>query len=177
MACLGMLAHPVAAQDNHIGVFLFDGNPYDRIFIRNIGDCDTITGTLTLDFTTSAGQVVIDTQYGGVGTQDPMPVEVENGPLSIAPVSDGDRVLQIGIDGLLAGQSGTITLDFDNEAAGWRAARVSIIGDHVAGAAARFDIAGTSARAVFDRTGAARIDLPDDACALPQQPFATVPMG
>ena len=62
-----------------------DGDPHDRFWIRNTDSCGSVNGILDIDFTPSKGGVLLDTEYGGLGTKDPMPVEVELGPIRLAP--------------------------------------------------------------------------------------------
>lgn len=156
-----------------------DGDPFDRIFIRNSGECTLVQGVLGLDFTTSQGGVLIDTEYGGLGTKDPMPVAVEHGPLRVRTVLDGDRQIVIEIDGLLPDQSGVVTLDVDNEATGWFSGRVSILGEHLDGATARFVTQGQDATGTFGETGEVVIALPNAACAQKDEdvPLTVVPIS
>ena len=165
------------AQDAELTVLIRDGDPHDRIYIRNTGRCQLASGVLGLDFTTSAGGILIDTAYGGAGTKDPMPVEVESGPVSVHPVLDGDRQIVIDIENLAPGHSGVVTLDVDNEASGWFASRVSILNDHLEGTGARFASMSQDAQGVFDASGAVVIGLPQDMCAQPEDVPSTVPVG
>ena len=170
-----------SAETPQLSVMMWDGDPHDRIFIRNTDDCALVRGVLVLDFTTSRGRVLIDTQYGGLGTKDPMPVAVEHGPLTVLPVADGDRRIFIEIHGLLPAQSGTVTLDVDNEATGWFAGRVSILGEHLEGATARFRAQsaglGDDAFGTFTSAGAVAIALPNNACTPEDVPLTIVPIS
>lgn len=169
------------AQTAELSVTLRDGDPHDRIYIHNTGECALVRGVLGIDFAPSQGRVLIDTQYGGLGTKDPMPVNVEHGPLHVQPVLDGDRQITIQIDGLQPAQSGTVTLDVDNEATGWFAGRVIILGDHVEGATARFAGGGQDVLGTFTNDGAVVLTLANGACAqrdVPTDlPVTTVPIS
>ncbi|WP_375282075.1 hypothetical protein [Pseudooctadecabacter sp.] len=176
VVALMVLPATTMAQTAEVSVMIRDGDPHDRIYIRNTGRCPLGYGVLGLDFTTSAGHILIDTAYGGAGTKDPMPVEVESGPLSVHPVLDGDRQIVMDIEGLAQGQSGVVTLDVDNEASGWFASRVSILNDHLEGTEARFASMSQDARGVFDATGTVIIGLPQDMCAPLEDAPSTVPM-
>lgn len=138
--CLAMTTSPAAAlsQNANVSVMIRDGDPRHRNYIRNTGRCALAYDVLGLDFATSAGHILIDTAYGGAGTKDPMPVEVESGPLSVHPVLDGERKIVVDIEGLAPGQSDVVALNVDNEASGWFASRVRILNDHFEGTGARF---------------------------------------
>jgi len=172
-----MLPAVVAAGGAELSISIRDGDPHDRIFVSNTGACTLARGVLGIDFTMSSGGVLIDTQYGGAGTKDPMPVEVEYGPLHVHAVADGDRQIVIEVDVLLPGQSGTVTLDVDNEASPWFAQRVSILADHLEGSTARFAAAGHDATAVFDASGSVVVPLPDDTCMIVEPPVTSVPIS
>lgn len=167
------------AERAELSVSISDGDPFDRIFIQNSGECTLVQGALELDFTTSQGRVLIDTEYGGPGTKDPMPVAVEHGPLQVRNVVDGDRQIVIEINGLLPFQSGIVTLDVDNEATGWFAGRVSILGQHLSGTTARFTAQGQDASGIFGDTGEVVITLPAVACSRENEdlPELTVPIS
>lgn len=161
IAVLILLASPSVAESPILRVSITDGDPYDRIRLINLGDCASLTGLVTIDFANSVGKIVIDTQYGGVGTKDPMPVAVEAGPIAVKPVFDGDTQIGIFIDGMVSNGQGAVTLDVDNDASGWFARRVSILSDDLAGTVVRFGADQT----VFGATSTVDLVLDGDACA------------
>ena len=163
-----------AAADITLGIF--DGNPHDRIVLTNTG-CGVLAGTLVIDLTTSAAGLLIDTEYGGAGTKDPMPVEVERGALRLDPVRDGDRSLTIHVDALHPSETASVTLDLDDERGWWPGPRVEVWGEEIAGTIARFDQGGAQAGAVFDATGQAWLTpaVPPGCSAPAPGPYDTVP--
>lgn len=68
---------PVKSDDTILSLQISteDGNPWDKITIQNTG-CTPLSGVMVFDFTHSAGGIILDTERGGPGTQDPMPVQV-----------------------------------------------------------------------------------------------------
>lgn len=171
-----LVSAPIAMAGG-LEVSLTDGDPYDRIYISNTGACDIVAGALTLDFAGSDGKIVIDTAYGGVGTKDPMPVEVETGNIAVAPVADGDTEISVLIHSLGPGGTAIVTLDFDNNASFWFMRRVAILADDVVGTVARFEAPGVSHAANFANGGSVQLDLPEAACSAPENEPTTAPIS
>lgn len=176
---VSMACGDAGAASADLALHIWDGNPHDRIRVENTAACGVVTGFLHIDFTPSKARLLIDTAYGGAGTRDPMPVEVEQGAVRIAPVSDGDRAITLRLEALAAGEQAVVTLDLDDEGSFFRAPRVSVTGRDIAGTRALFDLSGVGvAQAVFDDAGRARLALDVD-CSTPEDegPFLAVPMG
>ncbi|MEM7296478.1 MAG: hypothetical protein AAF330_07645 [Pseudomonadota bacterium] len=136
-----------------------DGNPHDRFFIRHSG-CAVLVGELEIDLHSSRGEVLIDTVRGGPGTKDPMPVDVERGPVLVDPVEDGAKILRVSILGLEPGKLAAITLDLDAETHWWPAPRVAVEGDEIAQSEARLALLAQGYAGVFDTTGGVRFSVP-----------------
>lgn len=170
-----MMAGQAAAGGLEIS--MADGNPHDRIWLRNQGACEIIAGALMLDFQNSAGRIVIDTAYGGIGTKDPMPVEVERGNITVAPVADGDAQITILIGSITPGGQAVVTLDFDNDQSGWFSNRVSILGKDVIGTLARFETPSETTNGVFESGPVVTLDLPEDACTAPKDDPVSTPIS
>lgn len=170
------------AASADLEITIRDGDPWDRITIRNLAACGAVEGRLRIDLTSSEGDLLIDTVRGGPGTKDPMPVEVLNGPARVAPVEDGAQEIEIWLAGLGAGQSATIGLDFDDQASWWPGPRVVVFGEEIAGSAAQWQILGGGARAVFGTSGRARLAAPVEADCTHEAPAEgaepeTAPVG
>lgn len=176
---LGLLAVLSAPAQADVELTIRDGNPFDRIWIKNAADCGALTAILHIDLGPSAGRLLLDTVRGGPGTKDPMPVEVERGPLRIDPVQDGATDLTVQIGALRAGDTASLTMDFDDQAGWWPGPRVEVFGDEIAGTVATLRVKGDSARAVFDTQGTAVLQDPSapdcNAPPQPDAPFDTVP--
>lgn len=162
-----------------LAVSIFDGDPYDRVRIEQRGDCRGVTGRLTVDFSTSKGDVVLDTLRGGPGTKDPMEIRVEAGPLQVEPVADGAQVLRISMFELPPGVVASVTMDFDDQKGWWPGPRIVADGEDLEGTRLRFETKGFGAETTLPARGEALIDLPEDACnsAPESAPFSSVPMG
>ena len=164
------------AEAGGLSVSMADGDPHDRIRLRNTGDCAVVAGALQLDFRGSKGAIVLDTAYGGIGTKDPMPVDVEVGNITVPPVADGDREMTILIGSIAPGAKAVVTLDFDNDASGWFARRVSILGNDVVGTVARYAVPGGEVSGVFE--GAAlELALPEGACGAEEDAPVVMPVS
>lgn len=177
MRWAGLLALLATSAQADIVLRMEDGNPHDRLWIRNTDQCGAITGVLQIDFEPSAGRVLLDTEYGGLGTKDPMPVEVELGNIRLAPVTDGDRHLTVFLEGLGAGDTAVVTMDFDNEASFWSSPRVEVFGGHIEGTIARFTDTDVTPQAIFDNRAIARISLAEQPCPKEEPPALTVPLS
>lgn len=153
LAALLLPPGPAAAD---LSITFRDGNPRDRFTVRNTG-CAVVTGQLVIDLAPSAGGVIVDAVRGGPGTKDPMPVEVEAGRLTVAPVADGARRLSMHLGGLAAGERAVVTLDLDDTRGWWPGPRVEVFEQEMAGATATLAAPHGTARATFDATGSARI--------------------
>jgi len=154
-----------------------DGDPHDRIWLRNLGSCEIVAGALVLDFRNSKGKIVIDTAYGGIGTKDPMPVEVETGNITVRPVADGDREIVVLIGSIAPNGTAVVTLDFDNDASGWFTQRVSILDADVAGTFARFETPNELTSGVFETQAKLDLPIPEDACKKERNAPSTVPVS
>lgn len=152
------------ADTPKLGIVIADGDPHDRIHLLNQSDCNIVSGTITIDFTASDGKIIIDTQYGGIGTKDPMPVEIEKGMIAVEPVSDGARAITIHAIGLPPNDSAIVTLDVDNNQSGWFSRRVSILAQDLNGTVARYSRTRFETETKFNKTGTATLDLPAEAC-------------
>jgi len=172
---LALIGGPCAAGGLQIS--MADGDPHDRIWLKNVGKCEIVAGALTLDFRASAGDIVIDTAYGGIGTKDPMPVEVERGNITVQPVADGDPEIVILIGGIAPDGTAVVTLDFDNNLSGWFSRRVSILGDDVVGTLARFETPEAETSGVFEAGARLELGLPEDACSKGVDEPVTVPLS
>jgi hypothetical protein len=164
--CLSTLSltTPVWAQDPRLSMAITDGNPHDRIYLLNKGRCDIVSGTLTIDFKGSDGNILIDTQYGGKGTKDPMPVEIEKGLIAVDPVPDGAQKITIHLIALPPNGRAIVTLDVDNDQSGWFSRRVSILSEDLNGTTARYTRSKHISKATFGKTGTANLALPKSAC-------------
>jgi len=76
------------------------GRRFWRLAARPHADCPLVAAALQVDFSSSKGRLVIDTEYGGAGTKDPMPVQVLEGLALVDPVADGARRLTVRIGAL-----------------------------------------------------------------------------
>jgi hypothetical protein len=151
---------PVVAQGQtaRLEVLVEDAAVLDVIVLRNIEACGPVSGLLRVDFGPSSGRVLIDTEYGGGGTQDPWTPVVRAGPARLMPVADGARALDLLVAGLAPGEEVIVTLDIDSEGEAARAGRIVATGAEIAGARGVFtpDTVGAGALAgTFDATGTA----------------------
>lgn len=144
-----------------------DGNPWDRLKIHNL-TCAPLWGELNVDMVPSIGKVHLDTEYGGPGTKDPMPVEIEHGPLILHPVTDGDQHLTVNIGGLNPNGWATVRFDLDNTSSWLAAPRVEVHGEHIQGAIASLKLKGRTTSAVFNENGQARLNIDVD-CTQPNK--------
>jgi hypothetical protein len=159
----GLWPAALPAETALLEVIVEDAAMLDVVVFRNVEACGPISGMLRVDFGPSAGQVVIDTEYGGGGTQDPWTPVVRSGPARLMPVADGARALDILVAGLEPGAEVIVTLDMDSEAEPTRAGRIVATGAEIAGSLAAFtpDAApGEVLTAAFDATGLAVLSGP-----------------
>lgn len=141
-----------AAGAEGLDIKFRDGAPGDMFHVINMG-CPVIQSALTFDLTTSAGGVVIDTAYGGIGTQDPRNVEIIAGSAALVPVNDGDQTLTLLLDLLPTGAGVVVSFDVDDTISDNRGNRVSVAGSEIAGATVTLAAPEASATATFDANG------------------------
>ena len=132
---LAIMLSPLSAlaETAQLDVFVQEAEPLDFVLIRNVEGCGPVTGALIVDFRGSIGQVVIDTAFGGLGTQQFAPVEVMIGPVRPLPVADGAQELVILIAGLEPGDQGVVTMDLDSEGEAERLGRIEATAAEMAG--------------------------------------------
>lgn len=125
-----LLGTPLPADG--IDVSFQDGNPFDQFIVYNKG-CPIGAAVITLDFTSSAGRIVIDTAYGGDGARDPMDVTLAEGDGALRAVADGDRMLRIDLNTLPHLGAVRVTMDVDDSISLFEDARVFADGSEIAG--------------------------------------------
>ncbi|SEV98829.1 hypothetical protein SAMN04488515_0534 [Cognatiyoonia koreensis] len=159
------MATPCAADG--LLVQFQDGNPLDRFIAYNRG-CPLSDVTLTLDFNTSEGGVVIDTEYGGIGTRDPAPVTLTEGAGVLRDVQDGDRRLIVDVARLPTLAAITVTLDVDDTSDAFEDARVFADGRDVAGTTVTIQSGNQTSTTILNDLGRGELEIPPNAnaCAL-----------
>jgi len=158
LPCL-ILASPLQAA---ITVRFQDGNPKDLFTIVNTG-CELVDAVLVIDLRNSRNGAVIDTEYGGVGTKDPLDVLVEAGDISLPDIEDGTQVLHVFIGVLPDGGEAVISLDLDDTNPQSRATRVEVGGSDIAGAEVSISLEGVTTSGVMDETATANVTTPPTA--------------
>ncbi len=162
IACASICLFMATQTEAMIEVNFRDGNPWDVFTITNAG-CAIIQADLTIDLSTSVAGVLIDTEYGGPGTQDPMPAELSEGHAVLAPVTDGDQRLVVTIGKLDTENLIQLRLDVDDTQGSRYAPKIEVYGDEITGATVTLRYAGDQTFGTFDAEGNARIPLPKDA--------------
>jgi hypothetical protein len=161
-----VLLLPVSALADtaQLDVFVQEAEPLDFVLIRNVEGCGPVTGALIVDFRGSVGQVVIDTAFGGLGTQQFAPVEVLIGPVRPLPVADGAQELVILIAGLAPGDQALVTMDLDSEGEVARLGRIEATAAEMAGSQAVFtaESDGAQVAASLGTEAAASLTVPVD---------------
>jgi hypothetical protein len=170
LLCLAGLvgsAVPALADTAQLDVFVQEAEPLDFVLIRNAEVCGPVSGALTIDFRGSVGQVVIDTAFGGLGTQQFAPVETMIGPVRPAPVPDGAQEMVIFIAGLGPGDQALVTMDLDSEAETERLGRIEATVAEMAGSRAVFMGEGEETPVVgdFGTDAAVRLTVPANCIA------------
>ncbi len=152
----GLSAHSASAD---ITVTFGDGNPWDSFTITT--DTCAISGaTMTIDLTTSVAGVLIDTEYGGRGTQDPMPAELHEGLATLLPVTDGDQQLILLIATLDRDNPIVLKMDVDDTERGRFGPEIHVAQNEVAGATAVLQVADDQTVGTFANDGVAKVPLP-----------------
>jgi hypothetical protein len=165
---IAWLACPAGAETAELDVFVQEAEPLDWLLIRNVEGCGAVSGELVVDFGGSVGQVVIDTAFGGLGTQQFAPVSVMIGPVRPMPVADGAQQVAILIAGLMPGDQALVTMDLDSEAEAERIGRIEATAAEMEGSRAVFtpDSGGEAVIADLGTDAAARLTVPAD-CTVP----------
>ena len=165
---IACLACPAGAETAALDVFVQEAEPLDWLLIRNVEGCGPVSGELLIDFSESVGQVVIDTAFGGLGTQQFAPVSVMMGPVRPMPVADGAQQVAILIAGLMPGDQALVTMDLDSEAEAERIGRIEATAAEMEGSRAVFtpDSGEEAVIADLGTDAAARLTVPAD-CTVP----------
>jgi len=154
-----LLATPLQAD---ITVRFQDGNPKDLFTIVNTG-CELAGAVMVIDLRGSRSGAVIDTEYGGVGTKDPLDVNVEAGDIRLPEIADGEQVLHIFIDLLPDGGEAVVSLDLDDTIDVRAEPRVEVWGSDIAGAEVSISLEGVTTSATMDETARAKVPTPPTA--------------
>ena len=160
LAMLCFAATSVAADG--LEIRFADGNPHDRFWIKNVG-CPLEDATLLIDMRSAIAGVLMDTVRGGIGTKDPMPVEIEEGEATLLPIRDGSQLMILQLPYLKTGGQVTVTLDVDDAASAGFDDRVEVDGSELHGARVTVLAAGGRTTATFDARGLALPQTPPPA--------------
>lgn len=163
----GVASPSVRAETAQLDIFVQEADPLDFVLIRNAEGCGPVSGELVVDFRGSVGQVVIDTAFGGLGTQQYAAVEVLVGPVRPRPVSDGAQTLSILIAGLEPGDQALVTMDLDTEGEIDRLGRIQATPQEMAGSRAVFtsDLGGEPVAGSFGTDAATSLTVTADCAA------------
>ncbi len=143
-------------------VSIRDLSPYDIITLQNTG-CALTGAVINIDLQSSAGQIVIDTEYGGIGSQNPKPVEVQRGDISVSDIQDGAQAVEITINHLGKDESAIVTFDMDDSVQPLNAGRVTASSAELAGTTIRIMRGAAMAEATLDYNATATIPF-EEAC-------------
>jgi len=123
---------------------------------------DQITAAeLVIDLRSSFAGVVIDTAYGGAGSQAPLPAELAAGKAILSPVSDGDQQLIVAIGRLDVDTPIRLQMDVDDTAAFSQNSRIAVASGELAGATVTLRHDGAETHGTFDRNGFAFLPAPE----------------
>jgi len=164
VAAFLLLASPADAQD--LDVQFQDGNPFDRFIVFNRG-CPLANATITLDFTTSKGGILIDTAYGGLGARDPMDVTLTEGNATLREVKDGDQIIRLDVATLPTVSAITVTMDVDDSVGLFEDARVYADGAEVDGTTVSITLNADIVTTTLDNTGQGKLIIPPSMATCP----------
>ena len=163
-AALCLLASPAFGQD--IDVQFQDGNPFDRFIAFNRG-CPIAAATLTVDFTTSRGGIVIDTVRGGPGTRDPMDARLTEGNATLVAVTDGDQGFVVDVIRFPTISAITVVMDVDDTTSLFEDGQVFADGQELSGTTVALTLNDETVSTQLDTTGRGRLTIPPSAGACP----------
>jgi hypothetical protein len=137
-------------------VWFFDGNPKDRLIIRNAG-CPIWDATIVLDMRPTQNGILFDTVRGGPGIRDPLDITVDQGDATLGPVADGDQVLHIFVNHLRDADQITIAMDVDDSGIG---DQVVVTGSEMQGAIVSITIEGETTQTTLDHASRGLLQIP-----------------
>jgi len=114
LAVASLVASPSLAD---VKVAFIEGAPKDKFFVTNGGVCDLLAAKVTIDLSGSASGLVFDVTDTGPGVEVFQPLQIVSGRQLVSRttnVSDGDRSVTLGLDGLTTGQVVSFTIDVDD---------------------------------------------------------------
>lgn len=139
-----------------LSVTFVESAPKDRFEIVNTATGVVLTG-VRIDLTTSAGGLIFDTEDGGAGVQVFQPFQSDSG-LSATAVSDGAEVLDLGMQGLAAGDRAGFTIDVDDRLVESNLGQIRVTGGELQGATVIFSLqSGERLETVFDAGNRAKV--------------------
>ena len=134
-----------------------EGAPKDRFILQNVGSCDLETATISIDLSTSAGQLIFDVTEAGAGVEVFQPLELAEGAdalLERPTVTDGQDFVELKIDALGAGDIIAFTIDVD-DTIGQR--EITVSGSEIDGALVSYVSRGENSTAVFSSEAQANL--------------------
>lgn len=160
------LTSPAAASDPDIKVVFIESAPKDSFTITNSARCDVRIGELTIDLVGSAGNLIFDTDPGGLGLSVYQPFELVAGGdkvSAVTDVTDGGRSVTFTFTGLEPGEYAMFTIDVDDRLADGPMGQTMVAGSEIDGAAVRMRLVTPGGPDRFEETSftgtGAEVDL------------------
>jgi hypothetical protein len=154
---LGFNAHTFA----DIEAQFIEGAPKDTFVIKNTGNCAINNATISIDLSSSYGNLLFDTTELGAGVEVYQPFEVTSGDITLATknvVDDGDQQLSIVINSFTTGKNMSFTIDVDDQLTNSERGTTQVVGSEMEGATITLTTTDNiSTTASFDKNNSAKI--------------------
>ncbi|MEP2028648.1 MAG: aggregation factor core [Paracoccaceae bacterium] len=140
-------------------VRFIEGAPKDRFVLKNVGACDIRDTTVSIDLSTSAGQLIFDVSEAGAGVEVFQPLELVGGANALREspvVVDGQNAIDLEIKSLASGEKLAFTIDVD-DTVGQR--EITVSGSEMLGAIVSLTSAVESNTAVFSTDAKANVTM------------------
>jgi len=150
--------------DRSLSVQFRESAPKDSFILSNSGNCD-LNIDVTIDLEYSAGKLIFDTTNSGAGVEVFQPFEVVSGAANLKNqpnIIDGDKAVQLMIQGLGINETVAFTIDVDDTLPQSDLGQIRVAGSEIVGAqvtVAQYD----QGRGYFGADGQAVVAL--GACA------------
>ncbi len=139
-----------------IKVQFIESAPKDSFVITNNSNAVLENITLTLDLSSSAGNLIFDTSASGAGVEVFQPFELSKGTINLSKgthqdgVEDGEQVLVLDIPALSPHDTVSFTIDVDDQLTQSALGQIRVTSGEMAGASVSLMHQGKTNRATFN---------------------------
>jgi len=144
---VALLCPSAASAAAGMEITFIESAPKDRFVIKNTGTCELQSVLVSVDLSSTAGQLIFDTTERGAGVEVYQPFEPREGDVSLVSstrVEDGQQRLSVRIESILPDQQVSFTIDVDDTLPNSDLGQIRVTGSEIQGGAIKVTLENAS---------------------------------